>query len=208
MTKIFFTADLHFGHKNILRYSKNRPFAKENDTAAHDKWLMKLWNSTIGKKDIVYILGDLTFLGSDDARRLIEKLHGRKHLIVGNHDGSVQQLTNYFVTVSPLKDIVVKPTACPALRENLCLTLCHYPMVSWNKKPHGSVMLHGHCHGHIDEFNTVNEELRFDVGFDSELARKCGGFVTLEAVYEAAVGKAGTDDFKSYASQFYKKELL
>ncbi len=111
MNKIFFTADLHFGHKNVFKHCKNRPFAEQNDTVAHDKLLMELWNSAIGKKDVVYILGDLTFLGRDDARRLVEKLNGRKHLIVGNHDGSVEQLTNYFVTISPLKDIVIKPTS-------------------------------------------------------------------------------------------------
>ncbi len=207
MNKIFFTADLHFGHKNVLKHCKNRPFAEQNDTVAHDKWLMELWNSTIGKKDVIYILGDLTFLGRDDARRLVEKLNGRKHLIVGNHDGSVEQLTNYFVTISPLKDIVIKPTSYPVLRENLCLTLCHYPMVSWNKKPDGAIMLHGHCHGRIDEFNAECEEFRFDVGIDGELARKCGGLVPLEAIYEAALEKAGTDDFKSYANQSYKTEL-
>ena len=129
-------------------------------------------------------------------------------MIVGNHDYSVEQLTNYFVSVTPLKDIVIKPTSCPVLKENLCLTLCHYPLVSWNKKPYGSIMLHGHCHGNIDGFNVESEELRFDVGIDGELARKCGGIVDLETIYEAAVEKAGADDFKNYASKSYNKDLL
>ncbi len=207
MNKIFFTADLHFGHQHILRYSKDRPFAESMDIAAHDQWLLELWNTTVGKKDIAYILGDLTFFGHNEARRLLEKLPGRKHLILGNHDKSVVNLTNYFMTVSPLRDIVIKPTSCPALRDNLHLTLCHYPLVSWNRKPNGSVMLHGHCHGRMDEFNSECEELRFDVGIDGNLARKCGGIVPLEAIYEAAVEKAGSDDFKHYANQSYKKEL-
>jgi calcineurin-like phosphoesterase family protein len=207
MNKIYFTADLHFGHKNVLTHCKNRPFAEENDTAAHDKWLMELWNTTVGKKDIIYILGDLTFFGHDEARRLLEKLPGRKHLIIGNHDKSVVNLANYFMSVTPLRDIVIKPTSCETLQDNLSLTLCHYPLVTWNRKPNGSIMLHGHCHGRLDGFNAESEELRFDVGIDGELARKCGGIVTLEAVYEAAVTKAGTDNFKSYANQSYKKEL-
>ena len=68
MNRIFFTADLHFGHRNILRYQTNRPFADRDDTAAHDAWLLDLWRSTVDKKDMVYILGDLTFFKSEDAR--------------------------------------------------------------------------------------------------------------------------------------------
>lgn len=39
MNQIFFTADLHFGHANILKHSPNRPFSDTLDTAAHDKWI-------------------------------------------------------------------------------------------------------------------------------------------------------------------------
>lgn len=62
-------------------------FADREDTAAHDAWLLDLWRSTVDKKDMVYILGDLTFFKSEDARHLLEKLPGRKYLIAGNHDG-------------------------------------------------------------------------------------------------------------------------
>ena len=39
MNQIFFTADLHFGHANILKHSPNRPFFDTVDTAAHDEWI-------------------------------------------------------------------------------------------------------------------------------------------------------------------------
>ena len=64
MNKIFFTADLHFGHTNILKHQPDRPFAQEGD----------------------YILGDLTFFKSEDARHLLEKLPGQKFLIQGKLD--------------------------------------------------------------------------------------------------------------------------
>lgn len=72
MNRIFFTADLHFGHWNILRYQMDRSFANRDDTATHDAWLLNLWRSTVDKKDMVYILGDLTFFKSEDARHLLE----------------------------------------------------------------------------------------------------------------------------------------
>ena len=46
MNQIYFTADLHFGHANILKHSPNRPFSDTVDIAAHDEWLLDLWRST------------------------------------------------------------------------------------------------------------------------------------------------------------------
>ena len=80
----------------------------------------------VGKRDLVYILGDLTFFKSEDARHLLEKLPGQKFLIQGNHDGSIRAYSNYFKTVAQILDLTVKPTACPSLPENLMLTLCHW----------------------------------------------------------------------------------
>ena len=48
----FFTADLHFGHKNILAYD-NREFAS---TEEHDEFLIEQWNSVVGIDDEVWIL--------------------------------------------------------------------------------------------------------------------------------------------------------
>lgn len=107
MNRIFFTADLYFGHRNILRYQTDRPFADRDDTEAHDAWLLDLWRSTVDKKDKVYILGDLTFFKSEDARHLLEKLPGRKYLITGNHDGSIKAYSNYFQTTAQILDLTV-----------------------------------------------------------------------------------------------------
>ena len=57
--QIYFTADLHFGHANILKHSPNRPFSDTVDIKAHDEWLLDLWRSTVDKRDTIYILGDL-----------------------------------------------------------------------------------------------------------------------------------------------------
>ena len=64
--QIYFTADLHFGHTNILKHSPNRPYSDTVDIKAHDEWLLDLWRSTVDKRDTIYILGDLTFLKSED----------------------------------------------------------------------------------------------------------------------------------------------
>ena len=60
MSQIYFTADLHFGHSNILKHSPKRPFSDTVDIVAHDEWLLDLWKSTVDKRDTVYILHFLT----------------------------------------------------------------------------------------------------------------------------------------------------
>lgn len=206
MNKLFFTADLHFGHKNILQHQPNRPFANEDDTTAHDAWLLDLWKSTVDKYDSVYILGDLTFFKSDDARHLLEKLPGRKYMIIGNHDGSIKAYSNYFITTAQIMDITIKPTICERLSENMMLSLCHYPMVTWNHKPHGSIMLYGHCHGKLDEYNATSNDLRFDVGIDGKLSQRFGGFIDIETIYEVAMEKTCGESFRNYAQQNYSPE--
>jgi len=51
---IFFTADLHLGHKNILEYT-NRHYSDINEM---DKGIIDNFNSIVGRKDLTYILGD------------------------------------------------------------------------------------------------------------------------------------------------------
>lgn len=83
---------------------------------------MKVIEETVDKWDSVYILGDLTFLKSDDARHLLEKLPGRKYLIEGNHDGSIRAYENYFVSVNQVLDIVMRLYMRRLLRRRVRMT--------------------------------------------------------------------------------------
>ena len=208
MNQIYFTADLHFGHANILKHSPKRPYSETVDIVAHDEWLLDLWKSTVDKRDIVYIFGDLTFLKSEDARHLLEKLPGQKFLIEGNHDGSIRAYKSYFKEVYQIKEMRFKPTVAPFIKEDFRVVMCHYPMVTWNNKPRGSVMLHGHCHGKLDEYNVQSTDLRFDVGIDGSLAIL--RFLTLEDIYNAATEKiklSNCNTFEEYAQNNYKVEV-
>ena len=81
--KRFIVADLHFGHNNIIQY-ENRPFSNAEEM---DNRLIELWNSIVGKDDLVYVLGDFTLSRRKDViANLVNILHGRKILIMGNHD--------------------------------------------------------------------------------------------------------------------------
>lgn len=52
---IFFTADLHFWHENIIQYCQ-RPFASADEM---NSALISNWNARVTPDDTVYILGDV-----------------------------------------------------------------------------------------------------------------------------------------------------
>ena len=73
----FFTADTHFGHKNVIRYC-NRPFASATEM---DERLIENWNKIVGPDDLIYHLGDFTLLGEDLAAGYFQRLNGKIHII-------------------------------------------------------------------------------------------------------------------------------
>ena len=185
--KIWFTSDIHIGHRNIVKYSTGRKEELGLDLEdpdmlqKHDDLLIQRWNMTVDKHDTVYILGDFSFAPAEETRKVLEKLHGKKHLIIGNHDGSCRGLTNYFESTNHIKEVTFKKEQFPFLQENMHCIMCHFPLVAWNRRMNGSVQVHGHTHGSLDGINSNSEELRVDVGFDSKLANF--GFVELEQLY-------------------------
>lgn len=76
----WYTADLHFGHENIIRLC-NRPFS---DAAAMDAELTDAWNRCVRPGDTVWVLGDVAL--STRRLSLVARLSGRKILVAGNHD--------------------------------------------------------------------------------------------------------------------------
>lgn len=203
MSKIYFSGDGHVGHQSILKYMPERPYATELDTTAHDEWFIDLWQKTIGKHDRIYFAGDLTFYKSEAARRLLERLSGEKYLAVGNHDDSIRSHSNYFRKVAQIMAITIKPSTCDCLQEDLQIVLCHYPLLDWPGKHQGAIMLHGHCHGTMDEFNVNSIDLRFDVGIDGALAKRAGGFIDMRTLYEAIMEKTNGLTPQQYAKEKY-----
>lgn len=82
---IYFTADWHIGHTNIIQYC-NRPFVNA-DKMKH--FILSNYMKTVQPEDTVYFLGDLTLVGPANKQYLFNftrDLPGTKHLILGNHD--------------------------------------------------------------------------------------------------------------------------
>ena len=133
---IFFTADLHLGHANIIKHCC-RPFKTVEEMDEH---LISTWNSHVRQNDTVHILGDLIFRSAESPEHYLDRLRGKKHLILGNHDKDwikKTDLTKFFVTVERFAEISDGQHK---------MTLCHYPLMSWNHMAKGSYMIHGHIH--------------------------------------------------------------
>lgn len=82
---IYYTADLHFGHRNIIQYC-NRPWATVEEM---NEGLVARWNAVVRPEDTVYVLGDFS-MNIRDMETYTPRLNGTKVLVVGNHDKCFQ----------------------------------------------------------------------------------------------------------------------
>ena len=80
--KYFVIADTHFNHENIIKYC-NRPFKSVEEM---NETIIKNWNETVSNNDVIICLGDVGLGNSNDLKPIIERLNGKKILIMGNHD--------------------------------------------------------------------------------------------------------------------------
>lgn len=160
MSKIFFTSDSHFYHKNVLKF-ENRPFDNVEDM---NNGLIKAWNDVVGHDDIVYNLGDMVFGGITKWREILPQLNGKLRLIRGNHDDSkvVKKLNKegYF---DEFHDV-----GCYIKHNKQCMWLTHYPMeigvrpMKWSVSGH----IHSESSSYINQINVgVDSPLNFDRPF-------------------------------------------
>lgn len=83
----FIWSDPHFGHKNVISYSK-RPFVDVDDM---EEKLIERYNSVVGPDDTCLWVGDCFFLSNKKATEIMGKLNGKKILVKGNHDPTDSQ---------------------------------------------------------------------------------------------------------------------
>ena len=143
---IYFTSDLHFGHKNVIRFD-NRPFTTIEEM---DEELIKRWNNKVKDDDTVYILGDISWYNDEKTCEILGRLKGQKRLIKGNHDKISANLRKHFYSIDDYKEIKV---------DGIDVVLCHYPITFFNKHHYGAYMLYGHVHN-SHEWNFVESVKR------------------------------------------------
>ena len=135
---IYFIADTHFGHRNIIQYC-NRPFSSVEEM---DQVLVTNWNRVAKNRDAVYLLGDFSLSRDMDyLKKICSQLNGHKYLIMGNHD--LMKVRDYyeigFEYVSKFPIIFKK-----------FYILSHEPVFVNANMPYFNI--HGHMH---DNMNTL-----------------------------------------------------
>lgn len=152
--KEFVTADTHFGHTNIIKYS-NRPFKNAYDMTEE---LIRKWNNKVPAGAMVYHLGDFSMYKPEMIHNILNRLNGKICLVKGNHDKNIKKdLVSRFEWVKDYHESTT-PTGTKVV-------MFHYAMLVWNKCHYGSWSLHGHSHGSLKADKSVK---RLDVGIDTQ----------------------------------------
>jgi calcineurin-like phosphoesterase family protein len=153
---LFFTADTHFGHKNVMKYC-NRPFSSVEEM---NDSIINTWNSVVGELDTVVHLGDFSFLKPDESRKVMEQLNGHIILVRGNHDYDKIIDACGFSDVVDFLELKVYEEVDGGIHQPI--SCMHYPMAVWPSSHYGAWHIHGHSHG------TYKQGIgkRLDVGWD------------------------------------------
>jgi calcineurin-like phosphoesterase family protein len=152
MGHIWFTADFHLGHANIIRYC-DRPF---RSIAEMDVEIIDRLNSSVAERDLLYFLGDFCRCSGSDALALRKRIRCKNiFFIEGNHDAGARKIASEFRWWKQLAELKVNGQV---------IVLCHYAMRVWHHSFRGSWHLYGHSHGRLPEDPAA---LSMDVGVDT-----------------------------------------
>jgi calcineurin-like phosphoesterase family protein len=134
MSTVRFIGCLHLGDNWM---AKHRGFT---DQFEHDQYLIQKWNSVVHKRDLIYILGDIT-MEDPFPYHYLDQLKGRKIVVLGNHDDPkhTRELLKHVETVAGMIEY-----------KEYCVTHCpiHPNEIGFYK---------GNIHAHIHHINKLSE---------------------------------------------------
>jgi len=159
MSTVWYTSDLHFGHRLVAGH---RGFFKADrtvDTADHDEHIVAVWNQHVRPEDTVWILGDMSMRGPKAFGPYVERLNGTLHLIAGNHDSVHPMHRDSFKHQRAWLDFFASvQTAARRKFNGHEVLLSHFPYrgegarnqpdryTQWRLPDEGLPLIHGHTH--------------------------------------------------------------
>lgn len=192
--KVYFTADTHFGHGNIIKYC-NRPFLLEPDQAALEAnggtWHSGTWkgsrasnwkitreavemmdttiidniNGMVGKNDVLWHLGDFSMF-SDRDHGYYNRCRAYRDRINCEHVNIIWGNHDDYC----IRDLFEEAWDLETVRVNgQSFVLCHYAMAVFNKSHRGAIQLYGHSHSQAENWmnNNMPGRRSMDVGVDN-----------------------------------------
>jgi calcineurin-like phosphoesterase family protein len=191
VSRVFFTADTHLGHANIIKYC-NRPYLTDRDREALESFggvwprertdyritreavdmmdtaLIDNINDIVGYDDTLWIEGDFAFPGKHDTHNVCKRYRDRivcrnVNLILGNHD---KVGTN--CPVSLFQEVTLQKTIYVGSQK---IVLNHCAAAIWfdSHKKNPAWMLYGHSHGTAEKWldKVMPGRRSMDVGVDN-----------------------------------------
>jgi len=99
----FFTSDTHFFHKAMANLRGYKEVSEMNAA------IITIWNWKVPVNADVFLLGDVSFSGTANTVSVLGQLHGRIHLVEGNHDkGLSRNVRNMFSSIHSTLEIDVE----------------------------------------------------------------------------------------------------
>lgn len=170
--QVKFISDLHFGHRNILKFSSE--WRKGSTVEEHDEWLLDSINSNVQKRDVLWILGDLAF--TREGLQKVKQIRCNVHMCLGNHD------------TFPMQEYIELGVVRPSIWKYKGYWLSHAPVHPDELR--GCKNIHGHVHSetvgrrYID-MDTNKEHFIKDENYINVCVEALGGVpISLEELNE------------------------
>ena len=124
--------------------------------------IVSYWNAVIRPEDEVYILGDVLFKINSSSPLYLDRMNGKKHLIIGNHDKRNLKIDRFRALFDSIDNYL------EVIDEDRRVILFHYPIVEWDGYYRGYYHLYGHIHNNDNEANRIMQAVpnAFNVGVD------------------------------------------
>ncbi len=144
MINTWFIADLHFGHKNILKYSpETRGHFK--DIEEHNIAIVDMLNEYVKPKDHLWILGDVAF-GVQNLKYIRWLECNTINLVMGNND-----------TYNIMDYVAVGFNKIVGMYQYKEFVLTHAPIHTNQVNERYSHNIHGHLHNYnVDDDRYIN----------------------------------------------------
>lgn len=142
---IWFTSDLHLGHKNIVgpEVSNWKEGYRTFKTISEmDEELLKQLNVNVQQDDVLYFLGDFSFKGNSTLGVYRDRIICKNIVFIkGNHDKRSSVVTAFGHCHDYIEEDINGVKFC----------MMHYAMRIWNKSHHGAIHLYGHSHSKLED---------------------------------------------------------
>ena len=154
MSEHYYLADTHLGHKNIHKWRLRADGSAFESAEIHDEFIMDMWQTFIGKRDTVSLLGDAAF--NVEGAKKFKNLAGNKTLIMGNHDPAITTMQQYFGCVRAMEMKSV---------DGFHAIFTHIP-IHFDQLERWHLNVHGHLHARTIQndpryFNVSVEAIQF-----------------------------------------------